>query len=1150
MSITEKYAFVRNLLAGLISSIVFVLHVSAWTNPSTQAEFITEAGGGENGFVKADVILPLSFDANQLFYGGFSAKYATDDAWYASLGAGFRHVNSSYNIWGLTLYMDQTETSEQSNFWIFNPGIEWFSGNWDFHLNGFLPIGADGVTLKEYDPVEIRFGDAIEIKGHQLSSATVKKFNVIGQGGNFDLGYTLPALRDTRIALGGYYNEYSNAPTINGAQLDIMVPVTEQLTVHFADSYDNVFYNNVAFSLIFYFDRAKRPLLYNRIYSPNIRHLGALNTGASTRDQVAFKSSKQLKLVFENLWFFSTASNTSFNPAFGGLNCTAERPCSASSFTQSTIDSIDTISKNTMLFFASGNYLVSPGQSDNSVTLNQGQSMSGRTADFKFKPNAAERPVFSGTLGGQGDNLFQNLNISGSGTTQPNGFVANGATNLRLEEILIYDYTSTGTNPPTGINLTNVHDSSLKNIAVRNIYGADGMSGGSGSIATDGTDGQSAQGISIVDSSNIRLDTISISSISGGDGGQGGAGVNGASSNLQANMTAGNGTAGARGGNGGDSTGLIINHSDNITVSHSSIEAVKSGRGGDGGQGGHGGDASTNQGDNSSARGGNGAVGGRGNDSGEAIGVNIIDSSVDFSNVIVDKVSSGAGGNGGAGGNAGSAGVNFSNTPYYTAYGQQIQYQAGTPGEAGSGGYGGTPVGATGVSVNQSTLNYTEGAVTNITSGDGGRGGNGGAGGDTKINDVSQERGSLQLISKPASDGSSGGSGGSGGDAAGFFVDNFATVTIKKVTVNNINASAAGVGGNAGAGGSAIIFQNILYNYESDLSSSFEIQPYNTSATGGGSGGQGSSGAIGGDAQGIRIRSGGQLTVENSIISNINAGDGSAGGSGGPAGVSTIVSNVSNYNTNSNLSAIGGSRGGNGNKGEPGGKADGILVESSNAVISTTLINQVSGGNSGSGGDGGAGGDASINYNYYYHEPDDPSVNDNISTGLGGNGGSGGAGDSSSTSATGVNLSAGSQVTISNSTINQIQAGNGGSGGNGGAGGASGASNNINQKASGVIYLNNAGNGGAGGRAENGGDSYAIFNNSGGVLNRNNVIESHIIGGNGGNGGHGGAQGMATASSNPNFNVVDPGQNGSSGNGGTAGAGGNPNGSAGTPGSS
>ena len=51
MSITEKYAFVRNLLAGLISSIVFVLHVSAWTNPSTQAEFITEAGGGENGCI-------------------------------------------------------------------------------------------------------------------------------------------------------------------------------------------------------------------------------------------------------------------------------------------------------------------------------------------------------------------------------------------------------------------------------------------------------------------------------------------------------------------------------------------------------------------------------------------------------------------------------------------------------------------------------------------------------------------------------------------------------------------------------------------------------------------------------------------------------------------------------------------------------------------------------------------------------------------------------------------------------------------------------------------------------------------------------------------------------------------------------------------
>ena len=555
---TPRFTLLLALSLGLLPCLPSQAAVSS-------PQYLLEAGGSSLGFGQLDVLMPINANVDQYPYVGLSGKYASDGSWLAGVGTGYRYLGLGHDsIFGLLLYVEQMETTYDANFWLVNPGVEWFMGPWDLHLNGQFVIGNEYKTLNTFSAVDAAYEDGILVTGHQLFSQPVKTINTVGHGGNFDVGYTIDNFLGSRIALGGYYNQFTEASDISGAQVDVMLPVNEKLTIHMADSYDNVFNNTFMFSFEFYFDKQQRPLRYNRDYSPPVRHLGNLHTGATVPDQKAFKLTGELSLHTDNIWFFNT-SGASFSAASGTTNCTAENPCGAASFVQSTIDGIDSISTNAKLYFASGSYLVNPGGSTNLITLNTGQGMFGRNSSFKLPATGTARPLMSGSLAAGSDNQFENLRLTGSGTNESTGFVANGVDNIHLANLEIANYVGQ-TIAPVGIDLTNVQNASLSDVTVKSISGA-----------TSG-DAIGVQGSSLT---NTSFNNLIISNISGGKGANGDDGTNGVSNGPNTGST--DGTVGTNGTNAGQAKGLVVADSDKVTFSRLLVTAIKGGNGGKGG---------------------------------------------------------------------------------------------------------------------------------------------------------------------------------------------------------------------------------------------------------------------------------------------------------------------------------------------------------------------------------------------------------------------------------------------------------------------------------------------------------------------------------------------------------------------------------------
>jgi CSLREA domain-containing protein len=212
--------------------------------------------------------------------------------------------------------------------------------------------------------------------------------------------------------------------------------------------------------------------------------------------------------------------------------------------------------------------------------------------------------------------------------------------------------------------------------------------------------------------------------------------------------------------------------------------------------------------------------------------------------------------------------------------------------------------------------------------------------------------------------------GGGVDDGDGGGIRNAASLTLTRVTVVNNHTGAGGAGTAAGTGGD----------------------------NGGGGGGAavGGSGGSGGNGGGIANDADGELTVNDSVVSNNVAGNGGTAGAGGEGGGGVVG---------------GTSQGGSGGSGGNGG---GIYQEGGSAAL-TISRSTVTGNGAGGGGNGGDGGTAGTGLD-----------SDGASTsGQGGMGGEGG----------GVYVGGGSAMDVSDTAIDGNSAGYGGDGGQGGKGG-------------------------------------------------------------------------------------------------------------------
>ncbi|NLE44621.1 MAG: CSLREA domain-containing protein [Chloroflexi bacterium] len=349
----------------------------------------------------------------------------------------------------------------------------------------------------------------------------------------------------------------------------------------------------------------------------------------------------------------------------------------------------------------------------------------------------------------------------------------------------------------------------------------------------------------------------------------------------------------------------------------------------------------------------------------------------------------------------------------------------GTPGGAGSDGGG---------IYNAGTLTLNSCTVRNNGAGRGGNGGSGAAG----ASGISGGAGGT---------GGAGSAGGRGGRGGGIY--NAGTLTLNGSTVTRNSAGDGGVGGSGRSGGDG---GGGIAVFGSEMGGD------------GGAGGAGGTGGGGGSGGGICNF--GTLTVNESTISDNDAGVGGWAGSGGTGG----AGGDGHDQFQSGLQEAGwggdGGAGGNGGFGGWAGGGGGITNYGTLTIVGSRVERNSAGvlgglgGNGGAGGRGGNGGDGTA----FTPACDGKRAGSGGAGGSGRNGGGGGGGG-------GIYVLSG-VVQISSTSIQRNSAGYGFTGGNGGRGGNAGTPGTGYEPpcTNGALGANgNGGDGGTGGSGGSGG---------------------------------------------------------------------------------
>jgi hypothetical protein len=1087
--------------------------------------FIVEGTVLDSSTAEAELLLPFYGASDAMYYANLNGRYATDDTGFLSGGLGFRYVSNEI-IWGLYSFLDVTQSVNNNNFWVVNPGVELMSANIDFHVNGYIPVNDSKQTTGSIIPAQELGGTSGPVfrAGHKLMTTGYNEVEEIGKGVDLELGYTFSGRLNSRAHVGGYYYNYDYNEDILGIQVGLEVPANDNIALTAGYSYDEVRESTATVGLKITLGgmKKRKPLnVRDRMLDPIPRHLGTLAQGTATPMQTSYVNLGHLAMIANGLWYFDgmPGSGTPFDPSNWENSCTITNPCTSDSFTKNTIDIINRVDPEATMYFSTGTFDTGP----EIITLYSGQSMYGTIADFLEPAPEAMRPIFmnKGFIL-QGNNTLSDLNFDGNNSVST-AVLANGANKLLINNVNIQNYVGDTLSPDAfGIDLMNLSDVSMQNIDISSIKGINGLNGipgadganNPGGQAEDGvdgthaTDGGNAFGIRLKNIQEITLGDVTVATIVGGKGGNGGNGGDGGDvsivgQTLDDSIILSNGGAGGNGGNagiGGSATGIYMDNVTNATLGDIILQALESGNGGKGGSGGDGGNS--NLANNTvpdslnfdsglffgSGIGGVGGDGGKGGGSGSVNGLllNNTTSAVEGGTLTIKSLTTGMGGNGGIGGNGGTGSV-LHNTisAHFFSSEPQLVAVSGQGGErGGNGGEGGNSGSIQGVSLSLSALNVRDMIVMELNQGDAGMGGIAGIGADAlaegNVFDGQDDVDNTTLFVGAGF----GGHGGDGGD--GGSVLNIAGVTAfaselnvaGDTAISDLQGGNMGAGGAGAAAGQANTINNAGMNIGDYVSSVFE----------GGNGGDG--GSSGGDLQSIS----GIFSIDstlvfdgNVMIQNVHSGQSfGVGGNGGQGGNANIERNTESGLGGFYIFSTQAGSGGNGGNGSIGGIVYGLISSDSTVSISNDLtIQKLTAGNSSDGGMGGDGGLANAVNN------SESAGGGLIIPGLpestpipGGKGGPGGLGgnagggldlpDEVPSGGWVLGLAGGSGVIdiLGNVTINQLTAGIGGVGGNGGNAGSVDVINNI-QDNGGVlevgVNVEEPANGGKGGNAGNGG---------------------------------------------------------------------------------
>jgi len=356
---------------------------------------------------EGDLLIPLYVkeDKALIVYGqGRYVPESGDDSWSGGGGLLYRWVVPNINsVLGLYVLGDYNQITSDQEYWDINPGIEALGGLWDFHLNGYIPVGA---KCWEKEDWAHNFGNRTYVRAEGFAAYDHKLMEYIetGLGGDVEVGRKLFKIKDMVVkgyAQGYYFNMEHNSDVVGGG-LKIKVDTTEQISITANYTYDNyqhsVFMAGVQVKLNGLFNKSKNKVSENiahRLFDRIDRSYADISTGNRTIVTKGYKDLGESRYIgpsiidptnpiFERGTFEKPYTSEDIQK-FGGL--------------QAVLDEIHREVKNVMIHFAPGVY------NCDSINLPSGISISGKTED-------ANSVLFIGaiTLAG-GNNELNNINL-------------------------------------------------------------------------------------------------------------------------------------------------------------------------------------------------------------------------------------------------------------------------------------------------------------------------------------------------------------------------------------------------------------------------------------------------------------------------------------------------------------------------------------------------------------------------------------------------------------------------------------------------------------------------------------------------------------------------------------------------------------------
>jgi hypothetical protein len=227
---------------------------------------------------------------------------------------------------------------------------------------------------------------------------------------------------------------------IKGVSGRIELPLDHHVAIVASDSYDNFFHNSAAAGLRVTFggmpDDQCGIEIQRRMLDPIQRNLATLSTTQGTGQPVVKiitrqqtnTSTQQQILERDNIYFFTGTDGSPFD---GTTNsCTFNSPCAANQFTQGNVNIINGLAPGTNFFFNPGTFPLA-----GALTLNNGQSMFGRTPDFTLPASPGNLPLFTGGLTLLGNNTLDSFELINDGS-QTTGINVNGD-NVAMNNIVL-----------------------------------------------------------------------------------------------------------------------------------------------------------------------------------------------------------------------------------------------------------------------------------------------------------------------------------------------------------------------------------------------------------------------------------------------------------------------------------------------------------------------------------------------------------------------------------------------------------------------------------------------------------------------------------------------------------------------------------------